>query len=296
MADLLEWASRAGVGAVVELVCQEAAEQVVPLAGGTVVIRLTSCIDRAPLALPYEIVARGVARVVVRVDACPTPDSARATAWEGMIAAYGADRLSVLRTPPETGQGVEPLAVDRLPRLTRRGVFGLLAPAAPERAEPVLTEHQRLRRALSAAVAAGVAVDAEAAGRAGVGLVLEAPTCALDAVCAATCTEGALVIERSGDRSTLLLDPGACTGCGLCLRACPTEALRVRGPADWAAVLGHERLTVAGATTRTCERCQARHSSRGSQSLCPTCAFRRANPFSSALPEEMRGRRRFGAD
>ncbi len=287
MADLLDWAARAGAGASVDLVCHEAEVAVVPSAEGAVVVRLTGCLGPAPLALPYELLGLGVAAVELRLDACSDPDADR---WAGLVAAFAPDRVALRTEPPESDPEVEPVPADRMPRLTRRGLLGMFTqPSAGEPPTPEGTDHQRLRRALTSA-----SVDDEAAARPGPGWVLEAPECEFDAVCAQSCPEDALAVERRGGRSTLLLDPGACTGCGLCLRVCPTEALRVVGPNTWASLVADDRIEVASGTTRTCARCQVPFRARRAQDLCPTCAFRRANPFASALPDEVRERRRFG--
>ncbi len=288
MADLLDWAARAGAGATVDLVCHEADEAVVPSAEGAMVVRLTGCLGAAPLALPYELLGLGVAAVEVRLDTCSDPDADR---WSGLVAAFAPERVHLRTGPPETGHpSVEPAPADRMPRLTRRGLLGMFAqPGADEPATSEGTDHQRLRRAL-----ASVSVDDEAAARPGPGWVLEAPECEFDAVCAQSCPEDALVVERRGARSSLVLDPGACTACGLCLQVCPTEALRVIGPNTWASLVDSGRVEVATGTTRACERCQVQFRARGMQTLCPTCAFRRAHPFASALPDEVRERRRFG--
>lgn len=308
MPDLLDWAARAGAGAAVDLVCHDADAQVVPGSAGATVVRLEGCAGEAPLALPYELLARGVAHVTVRLDACPRSERAGLTdRWVGLVATHAPHRVSVRDEPPEPATPVEPLLAERMPSLTRRGLLGLLSAPGDDAPAPSGTAHQRLRRAVAAVAVSDAAEPANPAPGAdpadpavpgathpGVGLVLEASECDVAGVCVQACPEDALAVERRGARAQLVLEPGACSGCGLCLMVCPTEALHPVGVAAWGTLVDGSRVVVADVETRTCERCRASFRARGSQPLCPTCAFRRANPFASALPDEVKARLREG--
>ncbi|MBL8062459.1 MAG: 4Fe-4S binding protein [Anaerolineales bacterium] len=115
----------------------------------------------------------------------------------------------------------------------------------------------------------------------------------------------------------------ACTACGACGRACPTEALHVEkndeamtysitfltkncidcGLCDHvclpdAIMLNHEptfeevfsvkeaQVVEAGSLVR-CERCKSLMAARDGMKLCPLCEYRRTHPFGSMMPKKV---------
>lgn len=293
MADLLEWASRAGVGATAELVCDHAGARIRPGAPGATVIRLDGCVAEAPHALPYELLSRGVAHVVVRADACPGRVPEAAEHWTGLFACFAPARVSVRTEGPDAdepgAEPVEPLPAGAMPRLSRRGLLSIVTTPRTDPPAPSGTAHQRLRSAVQEVVGEDD-VSRDAAGEPGVGLLLEAPDCGLAGVCAQVCPEDALTVQHAQQGSALLLDAGVCSGCGRCVEACPTRSLSVLGPAPWHSLVEGGPVVVATVATATCERCRTRFAPRDHARFCPTCAFRRANPFASVLPDEVRAR------
>lgn len=289
MADLLNWAARSGTGATVELACPHGGPEVVPLAGGAVPVLLADCFDATPLALPLEILQRGVDRVVIRADSCP---AAGAPAhWREIAEEFALPGLAVHDATPTDGEAVAAVGQNAMPT-SRRGLLALLRPVAePEDGPPAPagTPHQRLRHALRELATTSAS---EAPSRPGPGLLLAAEGCDLAGVCVRVCPEDALTIRRSGRRATLSLEVAACSGCGACVVACPGQAIGSRGRATWRDLLGDEDLVLAEAVTGTCERCRATFPTRDGAELCPACDHRRANPFGSALPEEVRARLR----
>lgn len=286
MGELLTWAATAGAGRAVELICAHV-EVAEPAAADSVVVRLGQCLSVTPLALPVELLVRGVALVVVRADACSDATEA-SEHWAGLAEAFGLTGLVVHRDRPDAAPGPV-VDADALPTVTRRGLLGLLRPAEGADPEPPheRTPHQRLRAAVAALVGP-VQPDAAATGPDGVGLLLDAPACDLAGVCVQACPEDALEISSRARQATLVLDVGACSGCGTCLEVCPTDALGVVGPAPWSHLLSGEHRVVAEVTHTACERCGVHFRARTAENLCPACAFRRANPFGSALPDQVR--------
>ncbi len=265
---------------------------------GSLPVGLATHVADLPTALPLELLALGVARVIVRGDACP--DCAPTLgAWRDLAAALGLDALVVADAAPDPATtAVAPVVpAAALPTVSRRGLLGLATPNADPNADPDAgppppapdaTPHQRLR----AAVRALAAPTSDTADRPGPGLLLAAPDCDLAGVCVRVCPEDALTIQRRGSTARLLLDPGACSGCRTCLVACPSGALAAVAHAGWRSLRSEAPTLVASVTTRTCGRCQAPFSDRGGDDLCPACRFRRDHPFGSALPDEVRARLR----
>lgn len=293
MPDLLTWAARAGRGLVLELACPHGGSRVRPRVAGSTPVLVTTCLAEAPVALPVELLARGVARVVVRADTCAEPAPVL-DHWVGLADAFDLPLEVVTEVDPDAeGEPVEAVRADALPTIRRRGLFGLRTPDEPAAdIVPAGTDHQRLRQALRAVLAGedpGEGGAAPAASGPGIGLLLSAPDCDLAGVCVQVCPETALAIgHRSDESAVLTLDPGACHGCGTCVAACPSRALQPVGQASWGSLLGDSRAVVADVATRVCERCQVRFRRREDGQLCPVCAQRRAQPFGSVLPEEVR--------
>ena len=113
---------------------------------------------------------------------------------------------------------------------------------------------------------------------------LRARGCTACGVCVRACPTGALSMRDGGGLTTLLQDPAACDGCHSCLDLCPESALSVDGAWPWDRVLAGDPAPVATVMTTTCARCGTLFPTSSGERLCPVCAFRRRNPFGSALP------------
>ncbi|GAB78569.1 4Fe-4S dicluster domain-containing protein [Austwickia chelonae] len=121
-------------------------------------------------------------------------------------------------------------------------------------------------------------------GSPGDALRLQAPGCHGDGLCVRACPQDALTRQVDGEgvrRFALLLDPARCDGCGKCLQVCPHQALRPLGRLSWAEVLRGPVVLRSG-LIGDCERCGA--PVRGSQPLCHVCAERAEHPFGMRLP------------
>ncbi|WP_162873001.1 4Fe-4S binding protein [Austwickia chelonae] len=122
------------------------------------------------------------------------------------------------------------------------------------------------------------------AGMSGDALRLQAPGCHGDGLCVRACPQEALARRVDGDgarRFVLVLDPGLCDGCGECVQACPHRALRDLGQLSWAEVLAGPMVLRSG-LIGDCERCGA--PVRGSQPLCHVCVERDRDPFGVCPP------------
>ncbi|PVU84107.1 hypothetical protein DDP54_08120 [Cellulomonas sp. WB94] len=113
--------------------------------------------------------------------------------------------------------------------------------------------------------------------------------CVACGVCVQACPPHALRLQHgSGGAgiaiSTLLQTPAACTGCRSCIDLCPSDVLRSAGPWPWSELLVDREVGVTTLTTASCERCGASFPTTSGDRLCPTCTYRRSNPFGSALP------------
>ncbi len=287
MADDVTHLLRLAVGRrerVVELACAEHPE---PGRGERrrLVVQLAGCAAELPQSSLLLLAAAGV-EVRVRADGCAhAADLERSAASvRAVLAACGADRDLLVVERPESRARRDVHQLGALPPLSRRQL--LLLPhrvdvAAPE---PGSTEHERslfaIRQLAGGAIPAAVRVLPAPSA------VLAAPGCTACGVCLRACPELALRIDRSETEFTLVESLQACIDCGQCIALCPEHVLARSGAATWGDVADGTTRELAQGPARTCERCRATFRPHGDEALCRTCAFRRANPFGSALHEQ----------
>lgn len=206
---LLAWAQRSGEGATVELAC---AEHPAPGRGprDAVVVRLPGCLADLPAHLPLELLVLGVAEVRLRLDGCAAP--ARSRQQHAGAAAF-TRAVQAARTPSTETSGSPGMVdlVERAPGGRRREVLDATHMPVSRRAvlllpqtEPLhlppehLTPHQRLVGAARALLGPAVHPDllAVLATIPGPGLLLRADPCVACGVCVSACPEDALALGR----------------------------------------------------------------------------------------------------
>lgn len=286
--SLTRWTARQDDGVDLELVC---AEHPSPAWGdpARTLIRVPTCLGVAPAHEILELLTVGAATIVVRRDGCAHGETANA-ALEGaarMLAAAGVDRLRLTSaadsgsngetggTTGETGgangasadgpPGDAPAAaLSRGSRLRRRGralrrrrdrtrevldaarmpvarrqVLGLGAGVARDLPDEHDSAPRRLSVVLGSLLAGAGQVDAPSPA-----VRLTARGCTACGVCVRACPTDALVIRHVGAHdgdapmvTTLAQDPTACDGCGICIQMCPEDVLTGAGAWGWDAVL-----------------------------------------------------------
>lgn len=276
---LIRWLHAIEVPGVVVLACSHAAPPVVPDTAVGVVV--DGCIADVGLSLPAQLLACGVSEILV--GACPErPDDAARTStlWS--------DVFGTVRPAPDDARPrrrhAGPVFDLRSPAVSRRSLFGLRSHAVPPfdlsgddvargvEAMRILRDGGRAR------------LDASAAGpsdRAGV--AIDADGCTACGVCVRACPEGAMALTHEGGVSTLLHRHDSCRADRVCIRLCPEAALRVTAELSTVDLLDDPLVVLATVATVVCSRCGTRHPSSDGP-LCPTCRFRRTNPFGSGAP------------
>ena len=284
---LLVWLSRQTEPVDLELACAEHAD---PRLGSAhrVLVSMPTCLTAVPDHLLLELLVGGADRVHVRVDGCADPGVTRSR-----IDAL-CDVLEAVGQPPRLRVETD-LQVDATPRrvwdashmpVSRR----LLLPAPDDESRPLPLEtdsaHQRLVAAVARLRVAATDLAEELAGPA---IMLTAEGCTLCGVCVRACPEDALRVEDLDDSSqapvttVLRQRPSACNACLDCVDLCPEDVLVAGPPWPWAALLDEDDADVAEITKATCARCGVTFPA-SQERLCEVCAFRRANPFGSTLP------------
>ena len=282
---VITWARLFGAGRVVELWSSDAPP---PARGqrGAVPICWPGSLADAPLHLPLELLALGVADVRIAPDADDAALTSRTEQWRTLFALAGRE----LGEPDPGKAKRDVLQAEAMPTVQRRSLFGLGGRTA-QRAEPTWepdrtqTDHQRLRSALR--VLAGDQPHPEVPDDApGPGVELAAGGCTAQGQCVQACPQGALQLTHTGAASTLHFDVSLCDGCRRCIEFCDQRALTVEAPAPWSTLLDGELAPLITVATRTCERCRVAFHPETDETLCPVCAMRRANPFGATLPPE----------
>jgi ferredoxin len=109
---------------------------------------------------------------------------------------------------------------------------------------------------------------------------LEAEGCTMCGVCVRACPNGALELVSADGVGVLRHRAAACRSDRACVRLCPEQALTIAAELTLLDVFDRPANVLARVATAACGRCGVLHPvSDGA--LCPTCRFRRSNPFSS---------------
>lgn len=148
--------------------------------------------------------------------------------------------------------------------------------------------HQRLLESLAVAGVDDASVSSPA-------LALEATGCIACGVCVQACPHDALSLTHAGGLSTLTHDPSQCHGERACITHCPAQALSSPAPLPWQAALEEGTTTLTTVNTTTCRRCRSRFPDDGDHT-CPHCRARSADPFGVHLPPEVLDRLGRGPD
>lgn len=287
--SLARWTARQSDGVDLELVC---AEHPSPAWGdpARTVIRMPTCLGVAPAHEILELLTVGATAVVVRRDGCAHGETANA-ALDGaaqMLAEAGVDRLRLAPAagPPQDepddaarargswlrrrgraprrrrDRNREVLDAARMP-VARRQVLGLGSGSARDLPDEHDSAPRRLSVVLAALLAGTGRVDVpsrnDAPSRNDVPRRVDVPSqidrpspavrlsargCTACGVCVRACPTDALVMRHVGADhddapmvTTLAQDPTACDGCGICIRMCPEDVLAGAGAWGWDAVL-----------------------------------------------------------
>ncbi|WP_413450739.1 4Fe-4S dicluster domain-containing protein [Georgenia phoenicis] len=280
---LLRWLAAHDCPERVLLACADA--ELPRVARGTVVVRLEGCVRDVGVGLPAQLLASGVG--AVEVLPCPdAPDAAAAhvAAWSAVLP----DGVTPFVAPRRGRSRPEVLVLGRIP-LPRRTLLGLgLRDTTPldlelDDAARTLAALRLLEESGRARPREAPAVEHPAATR------LLVDGCTACGVCVRACPHDALVLEHADGTSTLTHLREQCRSEHECVRLCPVDAYSAAGPLPLAELLEEPVVTLARLTTAACERCGAKHPA-DEGALCPTCRYRGSNAFGSALPPALLAR------
>lgn len=118
------------------------------------------------------------------------------------------------------------------------------------------------------------------------GLALAAAGCIACGVCVQACPHDALELKTVAQQSLLAHHADRCRGEQQCVTHCPVDALTVVGPQSWTPVLAGRPLPLARLATTRCERCRA--TIPLGTTMCEPCRRRTERPFGWHVPDAVR--------
>lgn len=183
----------------------------------------------------------------------------------------------------------ESFSSDDVPH-SRRDLFGLGRTETPLPDEDMLPQ-DRERLALSNVLKAEGLEPSVLADVDSHGLVLRTSGCTACGVCVKACPTDALELshlETGTDRriTTLSEYDSKCIGCRQCVELCPVDAFTVGGATTWQTRLGEgSRRPLETVPTMRCEKCKTFFPMREGGTLCKTCRATRDNPFAVRWPD-----------
>ena len=115
-------------------------------------------------------------------------------------------------------------------------------------------------------------------------------SCTACGICAKACPTDALCFSKNEEEMTFSISFAVqkCIGCDLCGHVCQPDAITINHAPTFEQVFGTKEPTVvkAGPTVR-CERCKTFMAARAGVRLCPLCEYRRTHPFGSMLAKKI---------
>lgn len=114
--------------------------------------------------------------------------------------------------------------------------------------------------------------------------------CTACGTCGRACPTEALRFEKNDEAMTYSLTFLAqnCIGCGLCEHVCLPDAITLNHEPTFEQVFGvKEAQVVESGSLVRCERCKSLMAARDDVKLCSLCEYRRTHPFGSMLPKKI---------
>ena len=123
-------------------------------------------------------------------------------------------------------------------------------------------------------------------GEFGFAVLTVTEACTACGACGRACPTDALKFEKDEDNTKFALKFSArlCVACDLCARVCAPAAVTVNHDPGFAEVFGAQELPLLEGELVSCKRCGALTAKRGEDQLCDLCDYRRTHPFGSIIP------------
>lgn len=256
-----------------------------------VLVQVPGCLADASIALPAQVLAWGVPEVaVLPCQEARAAVEARLQQWLETIT----NSLVRLAEPPRRRlrlRGPEVLQLEAIP-VSRRALLGLGStdgsPLDLDADETARTLHA-LRLLADRGMAAPTVSPAQdrLPPEPSPARQLLVDACTACGVCVRACPHDALRLLHDDGVSLLLHAQSACRGELACMEFCPVAAITDAGPIPLLQLWDEPEAELTAVASTQCPRCRTRHTG-APDSYCPTCEFRTSNVFGSALPPGFR--------
>ncbi len=249
------------------------------------VITMTGCLAALGASGYLSLVAQGVKRVRVRLDACaqcplaPLQPEIEATIRQAseLLEAVGKGQTVAVAAPVQRPKRRAVYSIKN-PPVSRRGFFQAIGQGARDFLPPLEgeTERHRLINALSRLAPKNL--DEPVWGSDFVALTAS-DACNACTTCARICPTGALEFARNDERFELTFSSAACVNCGLCINFCDPKALQRAGAPTVGELISPDPVVLHRGALKRCIKCNTLYAGNSDTGLCPVCDFRRKNPL-----------------
>lgn len=257
------------------------------------VVLTNGCLTMLSPAAYLGLFGLGVKRLIVRLDACADcPLSALCPQIEETLQSASelldsTDAIVVESQPPQRKARTRPVYSVSNPPVSRRGLLRMMALQGASRTDDLLAEfaaHEddeavlpAERRRLLAALRWNPPAEGQTLPEQDFTRLQVSDACTACGVCVRICPTGALQIAESDGAFELTFSAAECVNCGLCINLCETHALARAGTPSMEEVLDGDVVILRAGTLKRCRKCNVPFTGEGN--YCPTCAFRKKNPF-----------------
>jgi ferredoxin len=268
-------------------------------------MRVRGCLAGLGCGAYLSLAAFGLEHILARTDACPTcewrtlPAQVEEQVSQAKLLLEAWGKAETLESSSELDNPVErSLWEAKNPPLSRRDMFRMLT--------------QQGKVAMARAIESGQVSESRGPGRnhmrilgAAAHLPVVQPeftgsvlnmdfawvsvseACTACGVCARACPTQAIqfVIDEDSHSYQLNIFPQLCTGCEMCRHVCEPEAVSVEHAPTFQQVFGSgQPVLLRGGEIAYCEQCKTPYAAKPGVPLCSICDFRRQNPFGSKRP------------
>ena len=294
-------------GQPVELICGLHPHPETGIDSESIGIQINGCLAGLGTGAYLTLSALGLKRIIARTDACSnckwhslSPEIHRQTEQANrFLSAW--NKIDNVICKDEIESPVErPLWNAKNPPLSRRDLFRMMAKqgqvAVARAMENGMTmfkrqpgrDRLRLMSAVSHLPEYSTETNINLNGF-GFATLTISESCTACGVCGRACPTEAIRFEKNDEELTFSISFSAqnCIGCDLCEHVCLPNAISIDHAPAFEQVFGaKEPIIVESGQTVCCERCKTLMAAREGVTICPLCEYRRTHPFGSMLPKK----------
>lgn len=291
----------------VELICGLHPQPASGAQAEDVAIRIQGCLAGLGAGAYLSLVALGLEHISLRTDACKTckwsslevqVEHQSRQANQFLADWNHTDGVACLS---QVAQPVERSVLDaKNPPLSRRDLFRMLgrqgqvamARAMENGARGSERQPGRDRLRILSALAhlpeAASPVNLDSFGFASLQVSEDCTACG---VCSKACPTQAIRFEKNEDDTSfsLLFTAQKCIACDICATLCIPDAIRIEKAPSFDQIFGaDESLVVASGALVHCDKCETLMAAQPGVRFCTLCEHRRSHPFGSVMPAELK--------